>query len=207
MKFLANYFFGSGNIITQTYTSLTNWCSDNRSILEVKFAMYTSLIPKLMVSTDERVHQFLKSCVKAEYHNRSTREYLNFQMILMALELNSFNYFFQPAIKQLKRDREKEHDNCSKLDKNKKPKFQERSRETNHNMQKNWKLRSNENYETVFRDKVKQCPILSMGCKGCHKFHNKGFCYSDCNNKDSHCKLIGDDKEKFDKRIKQLRGG
>ena len=116
MKCLANYFFGSGNIITQTYTSLTNWCSDNRSILEARFAMYTSLIPKLMVSTDERVHLFLKSCVKVEYPNKSSRGYLNFQTILMALELNSFNYFFQPAIKQLKRDRGKEHDNFSKSD-------------------------------------------------------------------------------------------
>ena len=69
-----------------------------------------------MVSTDERVLLFLKSCVKAEYHNRSIREYLNFQTILMALELNSFNYFLQPAIKQLKRDRGKEHDNFSKSD-------------------------------------------------------------------------------------------
>ena len=30
MKVLADYFFGSDNIITQAYTSLTNWCSDNR---------------------------------------------------------------------------------------------------------------------------------------------------------------------------------
>ena len=53
---------------------------------------------------------------------------------------------------------------------------------------------------------MKQGRILSMGCKGCHKFYNKVFCYSDCNNKDSHCKLIGNDKEKFDERIKQMRG-
>ena len=93
VKVLANYFFGSSNIITKAYTSLTNWCSDNRSILEARFAMDTSLIPKLMVSTDERVHLFLKSCVKAEYPNRSSREHLNFQTILMAIELNNLNYF------------------------------------------------------------------------------------------------------------------
>ena len=69
-------------------------------------------------------------------------------------------------------------------------------------MKENWKLISNENYETVFKDKVKQGPILSMGCKGCYKFHNKYFCYSDYNNKDSHYKLFGNDKENVDERIK-----
>ena len=46
MKVLATHFFGSGNIIAQPYTSLTNWCSDNRSILKARFAMDTSLVPK-----------------------------------------------------------------------------------------------------------------------------------------------------------------
>ena len=46
MKVLANYFLDSSNIITQAYTSLKNWCSDNRSILKARFAMDTSLVPK-----------------------------------------------------------------------------------------------------------------------------------------------------------------
>ena len=91
MKVLANYFIGLCNVITQAYTSLTNFCSNNRSILELRFTMDNSFIPKLMVHTDKRVRHFLKSCVKAEYQNRSSREYLNFETILMVLELNNFN--------------------------------------------------------------------------------------------------------------------
>ena len=80
-----------------------------------------------MVSTDERVHLFLKSRVKAEYPNRSSREYLNFQTILMTLKSNNFNYSLPPPIKQLKRDRE--HENISVLDNKKKSESQERSRD------------------------------------------------------------------------------
>ena len=72
-------------------------------------------------------------------------------------------------------------------------------------MEENWKLKPNKSYQTVFKDKVKQVPILSIGCKCYHKYHNEGFCYSDCNNKDSHCKLYENDKERFDALIKQLK--
>jgi hypothetical protein len=71
---------------------------------------------------------------------------------------------------------------------------------------KNWKLKEGESYETVFKDKVLGGPKLSMGCFGCHKFHNKGMCYSDCNNAASHCVLSGADFTKFGARVKALRG-
>ena len=69
-----------------------------------------------------------------------------------------------------------------------------------------WKLRTGENYDIVFRDKVKNGPILSMGSRGCHKYHNKGWCYSDCGNAKSHTKLKGEDFRKFDAYCKKCRG-
>ena len=62
------------------------------------------LIPKLMISTDERLHLFLKLCVRVDYPNKVSIQYLNFQSITFALELNTFSYFLQPSIKQLKRN-------------------------------------------------------------------------------------------------------
>ena len=104
IKVLANFFFGADNVITQAYISILNWCQDNRQILEARYAMDNLLIPKLMVSTDERLHLFLKSCVRADYPNKASIQYLNFQSITFALELNNFSYFLQPSIKQLKRN-------------------------------------------------------------------------------------------------------
>ena len=76
----------------------------------------------------------------------------------------------------------------------------------NNAMVKAWKLRPNESYDTVFKDKVKSGPTLSFGCKGCHKWHNSGICFDDCNNVKSHGPLYGDDFKKFDSYCKQCRG-
>ena len=207
IKVLANFFFGADNVITQAYISILNWCQDNRQILEARYAMDNLLIPKLMVSTDERLHLFLKSCVRADYPNKASIQYLNFQSITFALELNNFSYFLQPAIKQLKRNNDTDQGG-SEIKKKSKNQINNESRErtVNNEMVEEWKMRSGENYDTVFKDKVKQGPLLSIGCKGCHKFHNKGWCFPDCNNKESHRKLSEKDSRKFGSYCKQCRG-
>ena len=79
-------------------------------------------------------------------------------------------------------------------------------RVVNQNQVNDWKLRDGEDYITVFRHKVRGGPKLSMGCYGCNKFHNKGWCFTDCDNVASHIELVGDDFKKFDDRVKALRG-
>ena len=53
----------------------------------------------------------------------------------------------------------------------------------NNEMVIEWKLRSGDNYDTVFKEKVKQGTTLLIGCKERHTYHNKGWCFSNCNNK------------------------
>ena len=124
------------------------------------------LIPKLMVSTDERLHLFLKSCVRTDYPNKASIQYLNFQSITFALELNNFSSFLQPTIKQLKRNNDTDQGG-SEIKKKSKNQNQinneSRERTVNNEMVEEWKMRSGENCDTVFKDKVKQGPILSMG--------------------------------------------
>ena len=69
-----------------------------------------------------------------------------------------------------------------------------------------WKLRTGESYDTVFKHKVKEGPKLSMGCKGCHKWHNQGWCFDDCLNEKSHVPLVGIDFKEFGNYCKQCRG-
>ena len=70
-----------------------------------------------------------------------------------------------------------------------------------------FKFLPGEDYSTFFRHRVKDGPNLCMVCHGCHKFHNKGFCYKDCDNVASHCKLINKYFTLLEKIIKVLRGG
>ena len=76
----------------------------------------------------------------------------------------------------------------------------------NSNVIKDWKLRVDEKWDTIFKNKSKEAPSLSVGSKACLKYHVKGLCYSDCPFSQSHCSLIEDDKKKLDSYIKNLRG-
>ena len=76
----------------------------------------------------------------------------------------------------------------------------------NGNMNQDWKICPNKDWNVVFREKSKEGPILSFGCKPCLKYHCKGVCYNDCPNKVSHVTLTGDSKKKTNSFVKSLRG-
>ena len=50
----------------------------------------------------------------------------------------------------------------------------------NNDVVRTWKLRQDESWDTIFRSKTKDGPVLSLGCQPCLKYHTKGVCYSDC---------------------------
>ena len=74
----------------------------------------------------------------------------------------------------------------------------------NEQINEEWKIKENENWNQTFRHKSKEAPILSMNCCACLKHHVKGFCFKDCNFKDSHTDINGDDFKRTDSYIKSL---
>ena len=80
------------------------------------------------------------------------------------------------------------------------------NRVVNDEMNNDWKLGANEQWETVFRHKSVNGSKLSVNCLPCLKYHCKGWCFKDCKNKASHKKLLNDDKSKTNAFIKSLRG-
>ena len=124
-------------------------------------------------------------------------ELMNFGPIMSCIEANNFCYNIPPTVKKLSK--------TGNGDSSKRQKVGSK-RVENPAMVEDWKIRPNESYDTVFKDKVKNGPVLSFGCKGCHKWHNKGFCFDDCSNVKSHKILKGDDFKSFDKYCKECRG-
>ena len=121
----------------------------------------------------------------------------HFGEIFQDIQMNRFHYKLPVSVKKL-----------SPIQKDPKPlkKLRETKRHINRAPEKDWKLRQNEQWESVFRHKSIDGPLLSMGCRPCLKYQCKGSCFDDCTNKDSHVNLINDDKTKTEKFIKQLRG-
>ena len=172
--------------------------------MDLRVAMDTKFIAKFLVATDNMVNMFFEECMRAEDPMDISPRWLNAENICESIEVNEFYYTLPASVKSIVSpdDRGRKR----KAEQEKEKETQTSVRVTNQDQVKEWKLRDGEDYMTVFRHKVKGGPKLSMGCHGCHKFHNKGWCYTDCNNAASHRVLIGDDAKKFDARIKALRG-
>ena len=71
-----------------------------------------------------------------------------------------------------------------------------------------WKLKLEERFDILFgghNNKMK-APRLSCGSVPCLKYHVKGYCWNDCRDKKSHRILEGNNKQKMDKFVKELRG-
>ena len=199
LHLLSVFFFEEDKLLPQALKMFLNWCNANRALLEARTSGDKKYLVKLTLAIDERIYLWLRSCCRAANLNDTKQDLMNFHSMVSNIEINCFNYSIPSAVKSLKNDKD------SGSSSNKKQKTAGK-RVENNNMVDSWKLRPNESYDNVFKDKVKNGPILSMGCHGCHKFHNKGYCFDDCHNKDSHKELSGDDWNKFDRYCKVCRG-
>ena len=205
MRELSSFFFPVESYISQFYIQLANWNLRYRRIIDLRVAMDAKFIAKFLVATDNRVNMFLEECMKAEDPMDISPRWLNASNICQSIEMNEFYYTLPASVKSVARASD-EKNRKRKADQDKEKDKRTSERVINQNQVEAWKLRDGEDYTTVFRHKVRGGPRLSMGCYGCHKFHNKGWCYTDCDNAKSHCVLEGEDYEKFDARIKALRG-
>ena len=176
-----------------------------RRIIDLRVAMDTKFIAKLLVVTDNRVNMFLEECMKAEEPMEVSPRWLNAESICESIEMNGFYFTLPSSVKSIVAPEEK-ISKKRKVEQDRNNGKKPSDRVTNHNQVQEWMLKDGEDYLKVFRHKVRGGPKLSMRCHGCHKFHNKGFCWTDCDNAASNCTLVGENYTKFDARVKALRG-
>ena len=121
--------------------------------------------------------------------------------------MNEFHYALPISVKKLKQsENDKGRKSGSPPPKKPRPTPTSADRIINNNILDSWKIRSNEKWETVFRHKSINGPLLSTGCHPCLKYQCKGWCFKDCANRASHVQLKNEDKKKTDIFIKSLRG-
>ena len=200
LKTLSCFFFNDLSHASQGLTSLTLKCMDNKALLRARAMVDDEFIAKLICCVDDRLYQWLKECSRSTYTTDTTIILTNFGDIFQDIQLNRFHYKLPVSV--LKLTTSQQDDEGSRNNKKQK----ETKRHVNRNQEREWKIRASEQWESVFRHKSTEGPVLSMGCRPCLKFHCKGACFDDCSNKDSHVNLKDDDKSKMTSFIKQLRG-
>ena len=199
IQVLATYFFGCHSFISQGLIKLVNSCLDNKQMLRMKLYMDRQFIAKVIYAVDDRIYQWLCQCSSAEAVTDTDLELVDFSTLFKDIMLNRFDISLPPNIGLLK----------SSQDTADTPPKKARAAPVmirNNNQIREWKLRNDEKWETVFRSKSQQGPILSIGCKPCLKYHAKGFCFEDCALLKSHVSLSPEDTVQTANYIKELRG-
>ena len=207
LEALVRLFLGKISIAQQGLKRLVNLCLDNKQLLKTKNYLDEMFIPKLHFSVDDRLNQWLRQCCRAEDVLETNTNLVDFPSIFYDIQLNKFHCALPPTIMKLKKSEEEssgvsQDKELHSVKKKKKQVEQERNLDPVHN----WKMRLDERWDTVFKNKTKDGPTLSVGGRPCLKWHCKLFCYNDCRNKASHRVLVGNDKLKTEQFIKSIRG-
>ena len=203
LKELSIFFLTEYSYASQGLTLIVLKFMDNKPLLRARALVDDEFIPKVLCCIDDRVYQWFKQCAIATYVGQTTAELMNFGDVFLKILTNEFHYNLPANVKKLKRPNHTPSDN---LDLPQKRAKQTSERIVNPSCNESWKIRQNEQWETVFRHKSVDGPLLSMNCHPCLKYHCKGWCFSDCKNKASHINLKNEDKAKTSAFIKSLRG-
>lgn len=203
VKELSIFFFNELSHASQGLINLTLHFMDNKPLLRARAMVDDEFISKVICCVDDRLYQWLKQCSRATYTKQTTTALTNFGDIFLKILTNEFHYTLPLSVKKMKKQTPGNWDTTEGPLKRPKPSAE---RVTNPSTVDTWKLRQNEQWETVFRHKSVNGPMLSMGCHPCLKYQCKGWCFKDCSNKASHTQLKNADKEKTSKFISSLRG-
>jgi len=57
LRLIAAFFFGEISIIPQSLLALTNWCKNNKSLIQTRILMDSEFLAKFMLCVDDRIHQ------------------------------------------------------------------------------------------------------------------------------------------------------
>ncbi len=204
---LVSFFFSERSYPSQGLTNLVHKCMDNKSVLRTQSYLDQEFIAKFLCAVDDRLYQWLRQCCNAKLVEDTNLQLIDYSSLFDDILLRRFNYRLPPNIRKIQKrfpPDQFHHQDHSNMDRFKKPRLFEQVR--NENQVREWKLRPNENWDTIFRKKSREGPTLSSNSKLCLKYQVKGVCYSDCTMTGSHCELKGEDKKKADAFIKTLRG-
>ena len=200
---LSEYFFGRRSFISQGLIRLVNLSLDNKQLLRTKLYMDEQFIAKFIYAVDDRIYQWLRQCSSAEAVTDTDLDLVDFTTLFKDILLSRFDIKLPPNIAKVKNS----ESNTESSGLPKKVKIQVPPVMVRNTSQiREWKLRNDERWETVFRSKSRQGPTLSVGCKPCLKFHAKGFCFDDCALIKSHATLNSEDNKATTNFIKELRG-
>jgi hypothetical protein len=212
----SKFFFGPNSCLSQKLITVFNHIVQNRYIYSSLAHQYPLFIAKFMFAVDTRVNLWLEACEEHKFRDQVDDTLIDFTDIIKDVRLRNFNYILPPSIREVveKANNTKDTDESLELGPTSKKKRttspEENSRKINNSKIAKW-LTNDETYNKCFRsqDILKSRPKLN-GVPMCHRWHCKGYCFENCNNKASHIasnEVASCAKKAFENWIENAKNG
>ena len=130
---------------------------------------------------------------KSNIHKETKIASINLGRIFLKILTNEFINLLPTSVKKLRTGK---YDNSNHQ--RKKTRNKNSDRVVNEDMNKYLKLRTNENWDTVFRHKSVDGQISYLNCLPCLKYHYKGWRFKDCSKSSSNKNLSNKHKSETD---------
>ena len=185
----SKFFFGDYSLLSQALIKAHNHIVHNRTTYLSLHSQDKLFIAKFLFAIDTRVNLWLESCEECQMRDEVDDDLINFSEILNLVRIRNFEYKLPPSIRKVV-EKDKNHedpDNRSPPNKKSRISQEEQSkRVTNEDTISTW-IVDQEKYTKTLRnnDVLRRRPKIDDTIM-CHRFHSRGYCFDNCNNKKSH---------------------
>ena len=188
---LLDMIFGPYAPPTKSYKSFIEGVADNKSQIKAMAEKDPDVFSKVIYNVELHFQQFYRECSKRESREDVNSSYLNLEHIIFKLSLQQLECStLPPCFKVIDKTENGTENNTPSVQPGPNPRKDgngKRAKLANENQHDAFKLLPNENYSATFtgHEKAKSRPIFKRKTM-CAKWHIQGYCFSGCNQSESH---------------------
>ena len=188
-------FFGKGSVIVSRLYELRKEFKNEKTILKAKIVEDKLLPAKILFNVDSKNQRWLRSCMEANDRSEVNDNIIDFRSLVELVLNGQFVQTLPPVFTMTARkDDEKGGDPPYK--KAKKENDSEKERVIKNETQiEGFKMKSGKKWDHFCGACADSTPDWGTK-KMCHRWHIRGYCFSDCRNKASHAEKGEISKEK-----------
>ena len=186
----ACFFFGHNSLLPQRLDQISQHVKRNMWIYESLQYSNRYFATQFLFAIDNKVNVWLQDCELVSCREDVNDSLIDFSDELNKVVMHQFHIHLPKSLKDKINDPAKSSDKGDNSSSRKRKSSESSSKSSkieNEDTIDDWKI-SQDEYDRFFRHNNKQLekrPTLN-GDPMCHRWHSKGYCFSDCNNKNSH---------------------
>ena len=189
----SKFFFSEDSLLSNRLTQVYNHMINHRITYMSMAHQDKFFIAQFLFALDTRINLWLESCESCKFRDEVDDSLIDFTEILHQVRTRNFSHKLPLSIREVLNE-DKSKTNNNHLDNN--GPLQKRQRQTQEQTN-NDKMTNNSTidkwminepiYSTRLRsgDSLKSRPLLE-NVPICHRWHSKGYCFENCNNKATH---------------------